>query len=74
MPCDVTKGGGRTTYQKWIRKLLGFDFEVQYKPRVANLVADALWRKTDEQVACALWGYVNNHEGWLDGIIGKTNI
>lgn len=35
-------------YQKWMRKILGLDFEVQYKPGVANCIADALSRKTGE--------------------------
>lgn len=32
-------------YQKWVRKLLGFNYEVQFKPGVTNRVADALSRK-----------------------------
>ena len=37
-------------YQKWVRKLLGFNFEVQFKPGVANRVADALSRKQNGEV------------------------
>lgn len=40
-----------SSYQKWIVKLLCYDFEVQYKPRTANKVADALSRKTVGEVA-----------------------
>lgn len=39
-------------YQKWVRKLMGFDFEVQYKPGVSNQVADALTRKAAAEIMC----------------------
>lgn len=32
-------------YQRWIIKLLGYSFEVQFKPGSSNRVADALSRK-----------------------------
>lgn len=38
-------------FQKWVRKLMGFDFEVQYKSGIANRAADALSRKTEELVS-----------------------
>ena len=40
----------------WVRKLLGFDFTVEYKPDARNMVADALsHRDTEDGVVLAVF-------------------
>jgi hypothetical protein len=39
----------------WVSKILGFDFSVEYKPEHANIVADALSRHEEKDMAiCAI--------------------
>ena len=42
--------------QKWVTKMLGYDFEIIYKKGKLNVVADALQRKDEEVEAllCAI--------------------
>ena len=43
----------RPEYQKWVCKIMGFDFEIQYKVgRLNRVVDDALSRRPD-LVECA---------------------
>ena len=54
-----TEIGGE--YQKWVSRLLGYSFEVQYKPGKSNLVADALSRKTVGEIE---FGTLLTLTGW----------
>jgi hypothetical protein len=40
----------------WVGKLLGFDFEVEYKPSSRNIVADALSRRDIDSATTFLLG------------------
>jgi hypothetical protein len=45
---------GTTLQQKWITKLLGYDFRVEYKKGIDNRVADALSRREDFSAEASL--------------------
>ena len=50
--------------QKWVTKILGYDFEIVYKKRKQNVVADALWRK-DEYVEAFLYAISIIQPNWI---------
>lgn len=48
--------------QKWVAKLLGYDYEILYKPRRENLAADALSRVTGSPTLNSL--FVSQAQIW----------
>ncbi|GJR93397.1 ty3-gypsy retrotransposon protein [Tanacetum coccineum] len=41
-------------HQRWLSKLVGYDFEIQYRPRIENRVVDALSRRGEDPKLAAL--------------------
>ena len=54
----------RREQQKWVTKMLGYDFEIIYKKGKLNVVADALSRK-DEGVEASLCSISIIQPDWI---------
>ncbi|KAL8087895.1 hypothetical protein AgCh_037873 [Apium graveolens] len=57
--------------QFWLSKLLGFDYEIQYKQGKENLAADALSRVTNAEVLCWAISAVSSN---IDRVIQESYI
>jgi len=58
--------------QKWVPKILGYDFEVVYKKWKKNVVADALSRK-DEDVKAFLYAISISQPDWIIEVRDEWN-
>ena len=56
--------------QKWVTKMLGYDFEIIYKKGKQNVVADALSRK-DEDVEALLYSISIIQLDWIAEAMGE---
>lgn len=58
-------------YQRWLTKLLGFDFTIQYRPGLDNKAADALSRKEETPELAAVTGPVAIQLEKISGEVDK---
>ncbi|GJU25682.1 ty3-gypsy retrotransposon protein [Tanacetum coccineum] len=60
--------------QKYVRKLMGFDFSIEYKPRTTNRATDALSRmfEEDEQLAASFMALSQPILGFMDNLRGEN--